>query len=510
MNHIFTKQQIKHLVSGILLLGCCSAILFAQPKPRLMYDDLYLPGEFIQKIHTDSLGNVWVIAGQDRRTVYLVSSCGNAEDKSNVFHSLSDSAFTDIVTSGPKQAIVGTKGEYILEYNDGAVMVWDSTHGLMSPIIHNLLYHYDMYSDKWNLYVGTPQYAYLLDSVTFVPWSTSLIFPEMFVLGSRQNIDRGWGYIYAYRTEYISGSTPYRTWRQASSAAYSNNWYDGQNVVDIILSADCVPDPIYPSRANISIGTPDGIVREISNQFVKALEGKRVNKVLNLDNYMLAGTDQGLFLSQTTDAWVYNMVNLPQEYDIQDIDYADGVVYLGTSQGLVRLVNMASCSSSSDSVSISAMGDTLIATVSTSESFSYQWFLDGEPIWDAQDSIYVATEEGAYTVAISSDCISCEEISDEFQLVGVSNLDESDVSELRLEVFPNPTSDQVQVVLPKQMNGQGRLQLFSLTGRKVRTTPIQTGERHMNLSTQGLPPGIYLLEIVQNRQRIGFAKIVKK
>jgi hypothetical protein len=80
-----------------------------------------------------------------------------------------------------------------------------------------------------------------------------------------------------------------------------------------------------------------------------------------------------------------------------------------------------------------------------------------------------------------------------------------------LEIFPNPFSDIMHVVLPEGFSG-GKLVMYDVQGKKAMETevPANWGQQNFAMETNLLNPGIYLLELTDRDGRVWRRKAVKK
>jgi hypothetical protein len=93
-------------------------------------------------------------------------------------------------------------------------------------------------------------------------------------------------------------------------------------------------------------------------------------------------------------------------------------------------------------------------------------------------------------------------------LIGI---EERVLSIQELEVFPNPFSDIMHVVLPDGYSG-GKLLMYDVQGKKAMETevPANWGQQNFALETTLMKPGIYLLELSDRDGRLWRRKTVKK
>jgi hypothetical protein len=91
------------------------------------------------------------------------------------------------------------------------------------------------------------------------------------------------------------------------------------------------------------------------------------------------------------------------------------------------------------------------------------------------------------------------------------SIEERVVSIEELEVFPNPFSEQMHVVLPEGYSG-GKLVMYDVQGKKTMETevPAHWGQQNFALETNLMKPGIYMLELTDRDGRVWRRKAVKK
>jgi hypothetical protein len=67
---------------------------------------------------------------------------------------------------------------------------------------------------------------------------------------------------------------------------------------------------------------------------------------------------------------------------------------------------------------------------------------------------------------------------------------------VQIEVFPNPTTDLVQVVMQNIEADEVQIKLFSATGVTMQHKPVTVQEKAVQttLDLENYPPGIYLLQ----------------
>lgn len=120
---------------------------------------------------------------------------------------------------------------------------------------------------------------------------------------------------------------------------------------------------------------------------------------------------------------------------------------------------------------------------------------------DTQDSIYV-TNGGNYWVEVT-DSNGCTG-RDSVHFIIVASVDAQASSEIR--VYPNPTTESVQIRLDKPFL-QALAELYSSEGKRLYSTIINQASYSINV--EHLPAGIYLLQLTQNGAPVQF-RIIKQ
>ncbi len=130
-----------------------------------------------------------------------------------------------------------------------------------------------------------------------------------------------------------------------------------------------------------------------------------------------------------------------------------------------------------------------------SANVSYQWYQDGVPIFGANDSIYNATINGAYSVVVYDGCFA---VSDTVTLTAEASLFELEVNNYQL--YPNPAQDNITLV--QKENKLLVYRLVNLTGNVFDTGWITTFKQELDLN--GLENGVYFLQLedVQSGRKV--------
>lgn len=128
----------------------------------------------------------------------------------------------------------------------------------------------------------------------------------------------------------------------------------------------------------------------------------------------------------------------------------------------------------------------------------YQWLRDGNSIPDATEATYMVTENGDYQVVVTN-AAGCIDTS---AVYPVSNSSIDGQQQVRVALFPNPTTDLVNIQSPVDLN----LRLYSMEGRLL--IALENSKR---ISLGDLADGIYFLQVYDQRARlIKTVKLIKQ
>ena len=139
------------------------------------------------------------------------------------------------------------------------------------------------------------------------------------------------------------------------------------------------------------------------------------------------------------------------------------------------------------------------------EFAQYQWWVFGEPIPGATDSVYQTTGPGAYAVSVTdfADCPGT--ISDDWVVVEVAEL-EATSAELQWMVYPNPAAQWLTVELPEGIE-RCQLEVFNLSGSRVVSTVVADEQR---MDVAHWPPGVYVLKARAGDRWLPSLRVIKQ
>ena len=93
----------------------------------------------------------------------------------------------------------------------------------------------------------------------------------------------------------------------------------------------------------------------------------------------------------------------------------------------------------------------------------------------------------------------------------VLSVQEPDAAVLQVSIFPNPTTDLVQLQIKEANIDEMELELSDLTGKILYSAQYRLMHQNIGINTAGYPSGVYLLTLKkQNGQILGTYKIVKQ
>lgn len=125
---------------------------------------------------------------------------------------------------------------------------------------------------------------------------------------------------------------------------------------------------------------------------------------------------------------------------------------------------------------------------------TYQWFLNGTPIANANSASYEATESGVYTVE-ATDNNGCITLSEPYDLFISSSSNAKDGKD-EMRIYPVPSRGQVTIDLPATP-GVYTLRIFSTEGRSIaHNHTVVQGGMEVTIDTGHWAPGTYLVQAV--------------
>lgn len=136
------------------------------------------------------------------------------------------------------------------------------------------------------------------------------------------------------------------------------------------------------------------------------------------------------------------------------------------------------------SINITQNGDTLRAIGGT----AYQWYLNGVAIPNATSSMYIAKEDGQYSVLLT-DANGCKALSTAVNItVGIAYLP----GDHAFSIYPNPVSDKLVVDFGTVIQSQ-QIEIFDITGRRLNELKSEGSKTEINVAH--LSAGTYVVKV---------------
>lgn len=185
----------------------------------------------------------------------------------------------------------------------------------------------------------------------------------------------------------------------------------------------------------------------------------------------------------------------------------NGTTYTSTGIYTTTVPNSLGCDSIITlDLTVMPVGDITVVVnnnkLETVENFtSYKWMRNGQLISGATDSTYAYTQNGDYQVIVTN-ANGCTDTSDIYVVNTVSINEGVAVLANQIRVFPNPTSDMVNVESPVNVH----VTIIDIKGRTI--GQVKNANR---FSMKELPAGLYLLRITDHKgQLIKTTKVTKQ
>jgi hypothetical protein len=169
----------------------------------------------------------------------------------------------------------------------------------------------------------------------------------------------------------------------------------------------------------------------------------------------------------------------------------------------VRVTNTAGCTQVSLPVTLAVNASPVKPTIVFSSNklvtvagySNYKWYLNGVLIAGATTNSYQPLADGIYKVSVTG-INGCVSTSDDFVKQSPLNTRQLRVAG-KLQVFPNPARDVLNIVFENEGNRKLSLKLFDMQGR-LYLSETMSGTVH-SISTSKLPGGVYQVVITDGK-----------
>lgn len=135
-------------------------------------------------------------------------------------------------------------------------------------------------------------------------------------------------------------------------------------------------------------------------------------------------------------------------------------------------------------------------------SYNYQWQHDNVNIFNATLPTYNASLGGAYNVIVKS-FTGCETKSNAVILSKITNVPQSNVREEVISIFPNPTTNSINIVGRNLMNEKVSITLTNTLGQLLSRKSIEVINNllEMEFRMEDLSSGIYFIEFASSHTK---------
>lgn len=197
----------------------------------------------------------------------------------------------------------------------------------------------------------------------------------------------------------------------------------------------------------------------------------------------------------------------------------DQLTVSSTGNFSVSVVSQDGCATTSDSIQITELGNFPNVTFQISgdtlhcflTQYSLQWYLNGSAISGATNPVYIKNQSGNYYV-VATNNFGCTSSSDTLFLNynSLSNLMEN----IGINIFPVPVKNLLHVDLFGWNSENSIITITDLSGKIILSKSIELinngSKKRINISTEGLENGVYLLKIQSDNSLINRKFIVQK
>lgn len=152
---------------------------------------------------------------------------------------------------------------------------------------------------------------------------------------------------------------------------------------------------------------------------------------------------------------------------------------------------------------------TFTVNVTPSGNYAYQWIISGTPISGATTNSYNSTLAGDYSVRVTNTQTGCSTLAFMPFCVPVGIEDNAILS--NVNIYPNPTQENLNIVMDVNEAPNIRISLHDFMGREVENQELgqQVGKIETHFDMTHLAKGIYMLSI-ETEKAVFSKKVVKE
>jgi hypothetical protein len=275
--------------------------------------------------------------------------------------------------------------------------------------------------------------------------------------------------------------------------------------------------------AGVGHGPSNGVYRKLLREaewevLIEGLpENASVNALMTAEDFLFAGTDQGLFKSADNgSAWEWSGEGMEEGLAVKSLASISTNILAGTSNGIYVSVDVGNTWSASlgmpeNSVGVCLTGNDEYAIAGTYQSawyspdFGFNWIQISNGL-DSIVSFYSLATMGDYIYAGTGAGITTTNTVFKFKYNTLSSASNFAGRDLQAYVYPNPFSQHTSIYFAENLQNAG-LQLYNLMGQQVASMSNINGSEVI-LKRNELPAGIYLLRITQGFQTIFTQKVI--
>lgn len=147
------------------------------------------------------------------------------------------------------------------------------------------------------------------------------------------------------------------------------------------------------------------------------------------------------------------------------------------------------------------------STLQSSSGASYQWFLNGIMIANANSQTYQPTQSGTFTVEVT-DANGCVGVSSDYLFIASSI--ERITDDYNVQILPNPNNGQFILELKDLLIGEWQLEVFDVTGKLIKSENVQLqgSVERISIDLMNTVDGLYLLRMMNTDGHVIVRKFI--